>query len=132
VDTVVQLEALARACRPALPHGECLAAVRSVYKGWSRKMSYRYIADQLAVTPPEAQSISQHLNKPFPEAHEGPVSAAGNVPGRRATRCMLRRLLIPDLVEELGTVPSAANSRSCCAPPASRPATSPSLPTCAP
>jgi len=54
VDTLVQVEALARACRPALLHGECLAVLRSVYKDRLRKMSYRYIADQLAVTPAEA------------------------------------------------------------------------------
>jgi hypothetical protein len=103
-DTLIQVEALARACRPALPHGECLAVVRSVYKDRARKMSYRYIADQLAVTPAEAQSISAHLRKPFPAAHEGQESVPGS---RRATRCMLRRLLIRNLVEELGMVPSS-------------------------
>jgi hypothetical protein len=79
-DTLVQVEALARDCRPALPHGECIAVVRSVCKDRSRKMSYRYIADQLAVTPAEAQSITEHLRKPFPAAHESPVSAPGNGP----------------------------------------------------
>jgi hypothetical protein len=106
--TLVQVEALARACRPALPHGECLAVVRSVYKGRSRKMSYRYIADQLAVTPAEALSISETLRKPFPAAREDRASAAGNIPaGPRATRCLLRRLFIRNLVEELGMVPSS-------------------------
>jgi hypothetical protein len=108
-DTLLQVEALARDCRPPLPHGECLAVVRSVYKDHrSRKMSYRYIADQLAVTPAEAQSISEHLRKPFPAAHESPVTAPRIGPaGRRATQRMLRRLLIRNLVEGLGLVPSS-------------------------
>jgi hypothetical protein len=71
-------------------------------------MSYRYIADQLAVTPAEAQSISEHLRKPFPAAHESPLSTPGSGPGgRRATQCMLRRLLIRNLAEELGMLPSS-------------------------
>jgi hypothetical protein len=109
-DSVEEVKALAQACRPALPDRECLTAVQSAYKATVKKMSYRYIADSLDVTPWEAQLVSDKIKKTFPSAARFCAeSAASHVTqhGGRATRRLLRRLEIQKLVEDSDTQPSS-------------------------
>jgi hypothetical protein len=98
-----------QACVPPLPKGECLSAVKSAYKPSVRKMSYQAIADRLDVSPHEAQSISDNLQKEFPAAARFgvlPVIPTWRSTGKRVTLRLLRRLEIRRITQELGCVPS--------------------------
>lgn len=98
-----------QACVPSLAKGECLSAVKSAYKPCVRKMSYQAIADRLDVSPHEAQSISDNLQKEFPAAARFgvlPVIPSWRATGKRVTQRLLRRLEIRRIIQELGAVPS--------------------------
>ena len=109
-DSLKEVNALAQACRPALPERECLTVVKSTFNATRKRMSYRHIADTLDVTPGEAQIMADKIKKPFPSAAR---FCAGSAPpgatraGGRATKCLLRRLEIQKLVEDSGTRPSS-------------------------
>lgn len=97
-----------QACIPPLPKGECLSSVKSAYKPCVRKMSYQTIADQLDVSPHEAQSISEDLKKEFPAAARFgslPVVPSWRATGKRVTQRLLRRLEIRRIIQVLGVVP---------------------------
>ena len=98
-----------QACIPPLPKGECLSAVKSAYRPCVRKMSYQTIADQLDVSPHEAQSISENLQKEFPAAARFgalPVVPSWRATGKRVTQRLLRRLEIRRIIQGHGVVPS--------------------------
>jgi hypothetical protein len=102
-------------CDPPLSLRECLGALTSGYKTRRPKVAYRTIADQLDVTPAEAEIVSQVLygdtragdGRFFPPAqrfgHIEPItnSAGGDT---RRTKRFIRRHAISMIVKRHGRV----------------------------
>jgi hypothetical protein len=106
--TVDEMERFGRNCVPALPAGECLFAVKSVFKKKQRPMRYEWIADTLAVTVSEAKLISELLGNQFPPAarlNDGSWRAPIKVDPRKIRR-VERQVKIRAIVEQLGFIPS--------------------------
>ena len=107
--------ALGRDCRPPLTETECRGAVKQAFKGGrtSSKVRYQTLADQLDVSPHEAEFVSQTLGKPFPAASRfGELIPWTKMSGQdtRDVRMLKRHDAIREIVAEVraggGRVPS--------------------------
>ncbi len=65
-----QVQEMGQQCRPKLSPADCRRTVDGAFdpKQKTRNLRYQTIADQLLVTPDEAEIISQAIGKPFPPA----------------------------------------------------------------
>jgi hypothetical protein len=106
--TLHDMERFGQNCVPALPAGECLFAVKSVFKKNQKPMRYEWIADTLAVTVTEAKLISELLGNRFPPAarfNDGSWRAPIKVDPRKIRR-VERQVEIRAIVAQLSFIPS--------------------------
>jgi hypothetical protein len=57
---------MASNCTPPLSAPECIRALKTGFKPEMKKLSYHRMANDLGVTPHEAEIITQTIGKPFP------------------------------------------------------------------
>jgi hypothetical protein len=109
-------------CDPPLSVRECLGAVKAAYKTRMAKLCYQTMADQIDLTPEEAEIVSQVLygdsrsgdRRFFPAARRfGQVEPITNSVGgnTRRTKQAIRRDAIAAIVDKRGRVPTVREMR---------------------
>jgi len=112
------LVAMGSHCDPPLSPRECLGALKSGYKTRRPKLSYKTMADQLDVSPAEAEILSQVLygacqpgdRRFFPAAERfgqvEPITNSAGQDNRKTKRSIRHEVITAIVMKRSGRVPS--------------------------